>query len=172
MIKNTLSVIHEDEIIFNFDNRKISYVMVTNILPSKLAQTYPIPTHAKMDGPGPLFKISIKKFVKRHCKWRYWISLVWLYFNLCPTRWRCLFKITFAWNWWSRADWSFESKSNHFQRSCFRKFAQGTSLVVNNVCSNECSNFIESWKKHYFGSCPECQQNGKILNKTINIHQN
>ena len=66
----------------------------------------------------------------------------------------------------------FESKSNHFQRSCFRKFAQGTSLVVNNVCSNECSNFIDSRKKHYFGSCPECQQNGKILNKPRNIHQN
>ena len=51
VIKNTLSVIHEDEIIFNFDNRKISYVMVTNILPSKHAQTYPIPTYAKVDGP-------------------------------------------------------------------------------------------------------------------------
>ena len=30
VIKNTLSVIHEDEIIFNFDNRKTPYVMVTN----------------------------------------------------------------------------------------------------------------------------------------------
>ena len=44
VIKNTLSVIHEDEIIFNFDNRKISYVMVTNILPSKIVETYPTPT--------------------------------------------------------------------------------------------------------------------------------
>ena len=32
VIKNTLSVIHEDEIIFNFDNRKTPYVMVTNFL--------------------------------------------------------------------------------------------------------------------------------------------
>ena len=30
VIKNTLSVIHEDEIIFNFDNRKTSYATVTN----------------------------------------------------------------------------------------------------------------------------------------------
>ena len=79
---------------------------------------------------------KMKKIVKRHCKWRDWISLVWLYFNLCTERWRCLFKIAFTGNWWSRANWSFESKSNHFQRSCSRKLAQGTRFVkLTTLCS-------------------------------------